>query len=314
MGRHLLEFSELQKKVLSRVLQTVLGLFLLWNLSFFILRVLPGSPFVEELNLNSKVEALLKENYGFGEQWSKSYWKSLKSVLRGELGVSLVFESRSVNHLIWQACKTTLPIAAFAFLFCILGSLILSCWYENSVPSNKVLLNLSSLMILSAPLLLVVPVFLWFFGFKLQWLPIAFLDHWYSYLLPIFFISLRPVSMLFRILRNEMSQTKKSYYFLNAQALGYSKRLIFFKVLLANSLGPWIQQLGHFLSQFIAGSVLIELAMGFDGLGSLFLSSLNSRDIPLLTGLIFFIGGIVMLSQLIVDLLNYFFDQRQKLL
>jgi oligopeptide transport system permease protein len=314
MGRYLLDHTEFKKKLSARVLQLILSLFFLWNLSFFLLRVLPGSPFAEEANLNPKIEALFKEHYGLGDSFLLSYAKSLASLLRADLGISLFFEGRAVTELVGQALKITLPIAGIAFLIAIFVSLALSLWYEFSSPVFKQILNYFSLMILSAPQLLIVPVVIWFFCFKLQWLPIAFLDHWYSYLLPIFFISLRPVWMLFRILKNEMAFTKKTLFYMHAQALGYSRTQLYFKVLLANSLGAWVAQLGTFFGQFVAGSLLIELVLGFDGLGSLFLAALSGRDVPLLSALIFLIGIFVMLSQLLVDLLNYSLDQRQKLL
>jgi ABC-type dipeptide/oligopeptide/nickel transport system permease component len=307
MGRHLL-------KIGSRLVQFILTVFLLWNLGFVLLNALPGSPFAQEANLKPQFEQALRQQYGLGASIGERYFLQLKKFLQFDFGPSSSFEGKTANQLIVQTLKTSSTIMLLAFALSMVASFLLTMgsYFGNQLIKSTI----DSLMtvVLSLPQIFLVPVAVWFFGFHLKIFPIAFLDSAISYILPVTLLALRPVFVLYRFLTEAIQKTEKEAYSINAKAMGFSKSKIFFRFLVPNSISVWVQHLGSVWVHFFSGTLLIEMVFSYEGMGSLLVKALGSRDFTLSLAIIIVIGTMVSLMQMIADLINSLVDPRLDIL
>jgi ABC-type dipeptide/oligopeptide/nickel transport system permease component len=307
MGRYLL-------KVSTRILQFFTAVFLLWNLSFVLLNLLPGSPFAEEANLNPVYEKTLKEQYGLGESWAERYRTQFIKFLSFDLGPTSSAQGKTAGELIFRALTVSASVVIWAFVFSLITSFLLTMISYFSGAFGRWIINSSMTVALSLPQIFLVPVAVWYFGFELKIFPIAFLDSAISYVLPVLLLSFRPVFMLYRLFFQAVLRTDQEPYCLNARALGFSKSKIFFRFLVPNSVSLWIQQLGSVMIHFFAGALLVELVFNYEGIGSLLIKALNSRDLVLSLAIIVVIGSLVCFVQLATDMINSCIDPRMDIL
>lgn len=292
-------------------MQTIISLFFLASLCFFLLKVFPGSPFDEEIHLNPKVEQNLKSYYGLDQPVLSQYLHFVQNLLQGKLGYSMHFEGKSVTAVIAQSLPTTLQLGGAALLFSIVcgflvGFLAARSKFFSEIHGAYVLTSIS------LPTLMLGPLLIWYFCFQLDWLPVAQLNSASAFILPVILLSLRPIAVLSRLLKNSLDEALRSDYARTAKAMGLGPSRILIKWALRNSLIPFMSYVAILIAGLLSGSLLIEMLFAIPGLGTQFLDALINRDYSLVVGLALFYGVLLMISQLIVDILIQLFDPRIK--
>ena len=92
------------KLLLKRLGQGVLVIFVLQTITFFLVRLLPGNPFLGERKLPEHIMAQLNALYGLDQSALVQYWNYWKGILTaGDFGPSLVREGVQVADIIGQA-------------------------------------------------------------------------------------------------------------------------------------------------------------------------------------------------------------------
>ncbi len=306
MGRYL-------RPLALRIFQFFLNLLILFFVTFGLLRFLPGSPLNETENLSPLIQAQLEKFYGIHESFGSQLELYLQHVIQGDFGFSMHFVGRSVLSLISEfgQISATLGVAALAisFLGALLFSLLSRLNFKYRKSSDFVLLVLISL-----PSLAMGPFLIWFFGFYLNWTPVALLESPISYVLPILVLALKPTLALSRVLTSSLDLVLEQRYIQTARSLGFSQKQILLKWALKNSLTSFLTQVGPLIASLISGSFLVEILFAIPGLGFHFIDSVLNRDWPLILGLTLFYGVVLMLTQLITDLLIFATDPRVKAL
>jgi microcin C transport system permease protein len=112
------------------------------------------------------------------------------------------------------------------------------------------------------------------------------------------------------LMKNSMLEEVKRDYVRTARSKGLAERRVLFKHALRNALIPIATGLGHFLSVFFAGSLLIETIFGLDGMGWLSYSSILSRDYNVIMGLLVIQSFLYLVGNIISDLLYVAIDPR----
>jgi oligopeptide transport system permease protein len=102
-------------------------------------------------------------------------------------------------------------------------------------------------------------------------------------------------------------------YIITAKAKGASKFRVVSKHVLKNSMLPIITLLGPQIAMIFAGSFVIEKIFSIPGLGYYFVSSVLDQDYTMVMGQTIFIGGLYIISLLVVDILYGFIDPRIKI-
>lgn len=278
-------------------------------ISFCLLKFFPGSPFNDERNLDPLVLQNLQEFYGLDKNLPEQLFLYLQRLSTGDLGASMHFTGRSVHSLIFEFGRTSAFLGGVAFIAALLGAFGYSI-LTRRFQSAKGKADFALLITMSIPTLALGPFCIWFFGFHLQWLPVALLDRPINYLLPIGLLSLKPMISLSRVLSSSLDLVLQEKYIQTARALGFSEWKIIHTQALKNSLTSFLSQAGPLFASLISGSFLIEVLFAIPGLGLHFVESVLNRDWPMILGLTLFYGGILMLTQLITDILILVTDPR----
>lgn len=297
--------------LLKKIIEMMASLGFLAALMFFLLKALPGGPFDEEIALNPVVKEKLQIHWQVEEAWYVQAYSYLKSLLQGDLGVSMLRPDRTVVEIISQGLQNTLALNAIALVVIVVGALLISMlavrfrgsWIET-------LIDQVVIAFLALPSLFWGPLLIYLFGFYWNLLPVAFLTTPVHYILPLFTLCLRPLAALIRILKNSMNENIQMDYVRTARAKGAGRwRILFFHVL-RNSLIPFLSYGGPLIVSLLSGSFLVEVLFAIPGLGTEFISSLNDRDYTLIVGLTLFYGALLILVNSFIDVLLRIIDPR----
>ena len=122
----------------KRVMQGVVVLFVLETVTFFLVRVLPGNPFMGDRKLPDEVLAQLNSLYGLDAssfvQYAR-YWKAI--LVEGDFGPSLVREGVQVSEIIGSAFPVSLALGSVAMLLAVVLGIpagMLAAHYRNRWP------------------------------------------------------------------------------------------------------------------------------------------------------------------------------------
>jgi ABC-type dipeptide/oligopeptide/nickel transport system permease component len=157
------------------------------------------------------------------------------------------------------------------------------------------------------PIFLLGPILLLLFAVKFPVFPVS-----ESHLLAGFTLSIPFSAYSSRVLRASLLEERRKGYFIHSIEKGNSKIKSFFVHLFPNSLPPFIQINGLQFGGLLTGAIIAEKIFRVQGIGSLLVKSVYTRDYPLLTGLVIIFSAIYLLSNLFADVITKFIDPRVK--
>ena len=282
------------KYIGKRLVTGILSLFVLATVTFFLTRVIPGSPF-QGANVSESVLQMMEEEYGLHQPAGVQYVTYMKHLLRGNLGYSYQNPSESVANIIQRSWPVTAVIGVLAILLAMIVGIGLFT---------------GTLLIGGVPNFVAALLLMLVFGVWLKWLPVSGLDSWKNYILPVCALALYPACSLARLTGTLLAQEKQRDYVLLARTKGLKKRQILFTHILPHIWIPVLNYLGPASAFLLTGSFVVESIFTIPGRGRQFVSSIANRDYTLILGLTIFMGTVVILIQLAVDLLSACIDPR----
>lgn len=295
----------------KRLLEAALTLFALIFLTFVLLRLLPGGPFDEESALHPLVREKLSQSWALDGSFFEQFFSYFMSVARGDLGWSLSDPSRSVGALIREGLMQTLSLNLLALiLIFVLGSAVALAGSLRPGGRLDHFMNSVTIALISLPSLFLGPLLIWIFALQLDWLPVAFLESPWHYILPVLTLSLRPSAYLARLLSSSLKEAHGTDYMRTAKAKGLNPRQMLIHHALRNSLLPVLGYSGPLIVGLISGSFMVEVLFAVRGLGTAFVESLGHRDYPVVLGLTLFYGGLLIVVSLLLDVAMKMADPR----
>ena len=144
-------------------------------------------------------------------------------------------------------------------------------------------------------------------------LPFVGLDTPANYVLPVMALSFYPISMICRLTRSSMLEVMKQDYIILARSKGTSYKKVIIKHALKNAMIPVITYAGPAFAYMLTGSFVIESLFAIPGIGREMVSSIQTRDYPMIMGLTIFLGFLVITFNIITDVLSAVVDPRIKL-
>ncbi|MBF1041251.1 MAG: ABC transporter permease, partial [Lachnospiraceae bacterium] len=150
------------------------------------------------------------------------------------------------------------------------------------------------------------------FCLQLEWVPVWSTQN-PSILLPVFALSLSPMSYITRLTKTSMLDALGQDYVRTARAKGLRPVKVIFVHTLRNALIPVITYVGPLTAAILTGSLVVEKIFTIGGLGSQFVDSITNRDYPMVMGTTIFLATIMVLMNLISDILYKVVDPRIKL-
>lgn len=305
------------KFLLSRLIQSFVALFLIFTLSFAVMRAVPGGPFDRERHFPPEVRQALTARYGLDQPLLRQYITYLNGVLHLDLGPSLQYRDLTVREIIVGAFPASLSLGLWTIAFVLVGGfglgLALGQWRGRlwAWPAQAaVILGLSVPSLVLGPLLIVTLVLWPQVSGIFPPLPYGGLATPLHYLLPVISLGLAYLVSLARLIEGGLRDLAGEEFVLLAKAKGLSRRGLLLRHLLRPALLPALQYLGPLLATLITGSIIVEQLFHIPGLGQHFVRACQNRDYPLILGTVCFYSVLLLGCNFVVDFLSARLDPR----
>ncbi len=298
---------------IRRIAGLVPTLFVLVSLSFFIIRLAPGSPFAQEQALPAAVRANLDAAYGLDQPLHVQYGRYLAAAAQGDLGPSFRYKDFRVQEIIGRGLPLSLTIGLAAALLAILVGVplgALAAWRAGSVLDHA-LMNFSMIGVV-LPGFVVGPLLALVFG--IHW-PLFRVGGYEpgdpSFLvLPVVTLALPVAAYIARLMRGSLEEVLRSNYIRTARAKGMPARIVFLRHALRPALIPVVSYLGPAIAFVATGSLVVEAVFNLPGSGRYLVQGAIDRDYPLVMGMILIYGLFTLTCNLVADLLYGWLDPR----
>ena len=302
--------SKLAFYIVKRVLLAIFTVFLVITITFFVMKAIPGGPFLSEKSPSPAVTAQLEAKYGLDKPILEQYTTYLGDVVKFDFGPSIKNRGRNVTDLILEGFQTSgklgIIAAAIAIVFgLVMGSL--AAVFHNKV-IDKVIMVLSTGSV-AMPSFVIATILLLVFCAKIPIFP----SHGSTaagLVLPVISLSLYPMAYITRLTRSSMLDVLGQDYIRTAKAKGVSPKGVIFKHALKNAVTPVITYVGPMIAYILTGSLVVEQIFNVPGIGKYFFSSIINRDYPMVMGTTIFLATIMVIMNLISDICYKIFDPR----
>lgn len=302
------------KYVLKRIMMAILTIFVAATITFFLMKLVPGSPFASE-KTNEIAQQALNEKYGLDKPVLVQYKIYLQQLLQGDLGVSYKLQKNvPVATIIKQSFPISAKIGAMSITFALLVGIPLGCIsaLKRGKWADSVIRVVSTLGI-AVPSFVIATASMLIFAIEFKLLPTYGLSKPSSYILPVFTLGFYPMCYITRLVRSSMLDSLGQDYIRTARAKGMSEFVVTFKHALKNSLIPVITYLGPLVAFTLTGGFVVEKVFNIPGLGRYFIKAIDARDYNLIMGTTVFLASFIILMNLLCDILYKLVDPRIKL-
>lgn len=293
-----------------RILMGAISLFVLVTVSFFLTRMMPGSPFQDGAVSGDILDAM-EEEYGLHEPLAKQYQRYISNLLKGDLGISFKKPGVEVKEVIARAFPCTAALGGLSVLAATLCGTGIGIWHALSKKRLiRGALFLGTVAGSAVPNFVAALLLLLLFGVKFGWFPIAGLLTPAHYVLPVAALSLYPTSVVARMTSQTLSEEARREYVTMSKAKGLGSGRILCSHTLRHAWIPVLNYLGPASAFLLTGSFVVETIFTIPGLGREFVASITNRDYTMIMGLTVFMGTVVVAINLITDLLCGCLDPR----
>ncbi|MDO1605828.1 ABC transporter permease [Lactobacillus sp. YT155] len=302
------------KYLAKRISFLVLTLFLVASITFFLMKLMPGTPFSNQAKLSPEQLDILNKQYGLDKPVFIQYLSYLWNMVQGNLGTSFQFNNQAVTSIILERMGPSLQLGSQAMLFgsffgIILGAIAAikkNTWVDSVA-------TFFSILGISIPSFVLAVLLQYFLAFKLNLFPVALWDGWNSSILPSLALAVAPLANVARFMRTEMVDVLSSDYITLSKSKGNSKWQTVAKHALRNSLIPAVTIIGPMTVNLMTGSLVVENIFTVPGIGEQFVKSIMTNDYPTIMGLTIFYSFLLTVVILIVDILYGIIDPRIRL-
>ena len=297
--------------ILKRILLAILTVWVVITITFFVMRAVPGGPFMGEKAITAAAQAALEAKYGLDKPLMEQYFTYLKDIItKFDFGPSLKQRGRMVIDIIGDGMKTSARLGVIAaFLALIVGVVLgsVAALRRNKIV-DKIIMVVTTAFV-SMPSLIIGSLLLVLFSIKLGLLP-ANGTTAKGLILPIITLALYPMAYITRLTRSSMLDVLGQDYIRTAKAKGVSPVKIIFGHALKNSLIPVITYFGPMLAYIVTGSLVVEQIFAVPGIGRAFVSSITNRDYPMIMGTTIVLACLIVIMNLVSDILYKVVDPR----
>lgn len=298
--------------IIKRLFIGVVTIWALITITFFLIRIMPGSPF-EADNLSQSAIEQLESTYGLDEPMWKQYILYMENLMHGDLGISYK-KNVSVNTLIARGFPYTLSIGLLSIAVSAFIGILMGIWMATSkrLAVKNTLLGIATLGV-SIPGFVTAILLMMVFGVWWPVLPIVGLGSPANYILPVAAQSFGQIASIARLTKSTYSEAIQMDYVTMARAKGLSNLYITARHVLKNALIPVVTYFGPAIAFLITGSFAVESIFSIPGIGREFTNAITNRDYTVVLGFSVFIGVIITVANLAVDIICSLIDPRIKL-
>ena len=302
------------KYIVKRVAMGIFSVFIVATLTFFIMNLVPGGPFVAEKSISKAAQQALAEKYGLDKPLGVQYLNYMNSLIHGDMGLSLKQRGRTVNQIIFSKLPVSARTAGLAVVVALCVGIPLGCLsaYNRGKWADNLIIVFATCGI-AIPSFISSVVLLYTFGMNLKLLPTVGLTEPAAYIMPVTALAIYPTAYITRLMRSSLLDVMGQDYMRTARAKGVSSVKILFKHALRNAILPVITYVGPMLAGLMTGSFVVEKIFSIPGLGRDFVSAITNRDDMMIMGTTILLATLVIVANVVVDILYKIIDPRIKL-
>jgi oligopeptide transport system permease protein len=300
--------------ILRRFLGLIFTLWIVFTLSFLLMRAVPGGPYSNERNLPPEIEENFKERYELNLPIYEQYWNRLREMVRGDLGPSQRLLDFSVNQVIGQGLPVSACLGILALTFAVtlgLSAGIVSALYRGSI-ADIALMSIATVGI-ALPSFVIGGLSIMLFVFIFPIFPAAGWGTLRQLVLPAICLGSVYAAEIARITRTGMLDALSQDFVRTARAKGLSELSVALRHALPTALLPVVSFLGPAVAGILTGSVVVERIFAIPGLGWHFVQSALQRDYTVSMGLVLLYTLLLYLMNFLVDLSYSVLDPRVEL-
>lgn len=301
------------KYIGKRLLSSIITIWAVVTIVFFLVRIMPGGPFDGE-KITPEMKAQLNEKYGLDKPIGEQYELYMKNLLKGDFGKSMKYKGREVLTTIQKSFPNSAKIGLTAVLFSVIVGVLLGivAALKSGKWPDRVCMIIATIGI-TIPSFVMGTFLIYIFTVKLKVLPAVGLGKPKNYIMPTLALAGSSMAAITRLTRGKLIEVLKSDYIRTAKAKGLTAKTVVFKHALRNSLIPVITYLGPLIAGVLTGSFVVEKIFAIPGLGNEFTLSITNRDYTSLLGVTTFYCTLVVVCNLLVDIVYVLIDPRIKL-
>ncbi|MER9977461.1 ABC transporter permease [Mesorhizobium sp. M0085] len=306
--------------ILRRMVSAIAVMAMVGVFVFLLLRLAPGDPaaIIAGEKAAPQVIAAIREQLGLNEAMPVQFVHWALSILGGDFGTSL-FSGRPVLKLISLRLEPTISISILTIILSVTTGVsfgILAAWRAGGLVDR--ILTAFATLGFSVPVFVVGFLLVYLFAIRTHWLPVQGyvpiengLGPWFVHLiLPTLALGLPYIAFIARVTRASMLEVLSEDYMRTAAAKGASSYAMLFHHALKNAGVPILTVIGISFAYLVSGVVITETVFNVPGIGRLVVDALNSRDYPVIQGVLMLVSGLYVLINLIVDLSYTLVDPR----
>lgn len=306
------------KYIIKRILGIIPLLFAISIFTFVFINLIPSNPAEVALRVNQtpvisdELLAQTMEDLGLNDPYWVRYFNWVTSALTFDFGISYVDHNYDVAEKILIALPNTAALALLSFVMVIAVSLPVGflcavfkdSWFDKLM---RGIIFITTAM----PAYWVGLMLVWIVAVKMDLLPTSGnYDGFASLILPAITVSLSYVSTFIRLIRNNMIENMKEDYVLYANVRGLKQGHILVKHILRNSLHTCTVAIGMTIPQLISGTIVVENVFAWPGLGTLCITSIFNRDLPVIQTYVLLVGVLFVVCNLIADIVQVIIDPK----
>ncbi|CCK83046.1 Oligopeptide ABC transporter, permease protein [Lactobacillus equicursoris 66c] len=300
--------------ILKRIFYGILTLFLVATITFFLMKMMPGSPYANEAKMTATQKAIMNKQYGLDKPVMVQYLTYLAGAAHGDFGISFQYSNQPVSSLIGARLGASAQLGLQALIVGVILGIILGSFAAMNqgtwIDSTSTVLAIIGK---SVPNFVLAVLLQYYIGLKLGWFPIAGWGEAAQTVLPTLALCVGPLAETARFVRTEMVDTLSSDYVELGKAKGLSRVEVIRKHTLRNSMIPLVTLIGPYAVALMTGSMVIENIFNIPGIGEQFTKSILTNDYPTIMGvsMVYSFGLVAIL--LITDLVYSLIDPRIRL-
>lgn len=302
--------------ILKRLAYSLITLWVIVTLTFILMHLLPGKPFTGAKPIPPAIEENLNRRYGLDQPLYIQYGKYIGNLLKGDLGMSMFQQNRSVNSIIAEGFPVSASLGIRALIFALTAGLLLGIIASiNHGKTWDYFTMFVAVLGVSVPSFIIGGIIQYIFGVKpFRILPVAGWDGFKYTIMPSFALGLGTLAVMARMMRTSMLDVLNQDYIKTAKAKGLPRKTIIWRHAIRNAILPVVTILGPLVASITTGTFVVENIFGIPGLGKHFVNSVNQNDYTLIMGLTLFYAIILIGMNFIVDIAYGFVDPRIRLI
>jgi oligopeptide transport system permease protein len=300
--------------VARRLAGMVAVLFAVVTITFLLVYVAPGDPFLRERDIPESIVKQMRARYKIDGPMHEQYFGYLGDLLRGDLRLSLRFKDRSVNQLLADGLPVSATLGLAALLIATAGGVWLGAiaavkhhtWVDTAA-------MFKALALISIPTFVTGPLLIFVFAIWLGWLPVGGWTSWASLILPAVTLAGPYTAYVARLMRSSLLETLSQDFIRTARAKGLDDTRVVYRHALKVAILPVVSFLGPLTANLLTGSLVVETIFNIPGAGPYFVQSILNSDRYLLMGVTIVYCTLLVSLNFFTDLAYTWLDRRIRL-